>query len=460
MSEAGWHGASFRDPSGYIFEQAGDIYRAVGREFGDEYERFMASGLYADLADSGRLVSHEEVAVDSPNGFATHKVLKPERIPFVSYPWEWSFSQLKDAALLTLDVAWAALDRGMVLKDSSAFNVQFVGTRPVFIDTLSFEPYVEGEPWVAYRQFCQHFLAPLLLRAHVHPDLARLSLVNLDGVPLDVATKLLPTRVRMKPSVLMHVDAHGRAQQKYSDSAGTARQVKVSKQASYALLDSLRAAVKGVNWEPAGTEWCEYYDDHNYVDEAMRCKAETVERFLDACGPRVAWDLGANTALFSRMAAKRGAYTVAFDIDPAAVDKAYRCCKTEAPQNLLPLVMDLMNPSPSLGWNLAERDSFVSRGTPDVVLALALVHHIAIGQNVPLDRIARFMASIAPSLVIEFVPKSDSQVQRMLATRKDIFGDYSKEGFERAFGGTFDFESVIPVTGSERTLYLMRRKAS
>jgi ribosomal protein L11 methylase PrmA len=461
MPEADWHGASFRDPSGHIFtDDSGNLLRTVTLGYAEHYDALMGSGLYDDLVGSGRLVAHEELPSAELDGQTYHRLLKPALIPFISYPWEWSFSQLRDAALLTLDIAWTALDRGMVLKDASAFNVQFVGSKPVFIDTLSFEKYVDGEPWVAYRQFCQHFLAPLELRARVHPSLANLCRTNLDGVPLDLAARLLPKSSMLKPGTLLHVHAHGRAQQKYSDSEGApSANAVVSKRSLYALLDSLRSAVTGCSWNPKGTEWCDYYEDTNYSDASMDNKIELVDGFLARTEPQSVWDLGANTGRFSRLAVERGAYTVAFDIDPAAVEKAYRGCRGEKSDRLLPLVMDLMNPTPGLGWALRERDSFVDRGSPDVTLALALIHHLAIGQNVPLGRIASFLAALGPWLVIEFVPKSDSQVKRMLSSRRDIFSDYHREGFERAFSQFYETDSVEPVAGTDRVLYLLRSKS-
>jgi hypothetical protein len=346
----------------------------------------------------------------------------------------------------------------MVLKDASAFNVEFIGARPVFIDTLSFEAYAEGEPWVAYRQFCQHFLAPLELRAHVHPATGLLSRTFLDGVPLDVASAMLPKTSRLRPSAMLHIHAHGRAQQKYADAGGSAQTRSVSKQSQFALLDSLRSAVQRCGWEPKGTEWADYYDATNYRDCSMEHKTQLVGQFLDQVEPSVVWDLGANTGRFSRLAVDRGAYTVAFDVDPAAIEKAYLDCRGSAGTGMLPLVMDLMNPTPDLGWELSERDSFVGRGKPDVVLALALVHHLAIANNVPLERIARLLGSLAPWLVIEFVPKSDSQVQRMLSSRRDIFDTYDRDGFELAFEEYFRVEHVVDLDECERVVYLMRRR--
>lgn len=447
---------SFRDPCGHVFLRDGVLYRTVTGHYRDEYDALVASGLFAELAAEGLLVDHEEVDIEPPRwGDGVHRVLCPERVPFVSYPFEWSFSQLKDAALLTLELLSRALDRGFVLKDASAYNVQFVGCRPVFIDTLSFERYEEGSPWVGYRQFCQHFLAPLALMARVDVRLGRLLRTHLDGVPLDLASGLLPRRTLAEPRLAMHVHAHARVQRRYADRGGAARDLKVGRNAMLGLVDSLAGAVRAMRCRTSETEWADYYDDTNYSGEAMMAKESLVRRFAKEVEPRSAWDLGANDGRFSRLLAEAGAYTVAFDIDPGAVEKAYLEGRAGARGNILPLVMDLMDPSPSLGFRLAERESYSGRGLPDLVVALALVHHIAITNNVPLDDFATLLASLAPSAIVEFVPKSDSQVRRLLASRRDIFPSYHREGFERALGRRFRIRAAEPISGSDRVLYLL-----
>jgi ribosomal protein L11 methylase PrmA len=452
---------SFRDPSGFVFVRGDEVLRTVHRSYAEHYDALIASGLYDRLAEAGLLVTHEEIDDEELSGEGVHRVLRAERIPFVSYPYEWSFSQLKDAALLTLRVATLALEHDLILKDASAYNVQFVGYRPVLIDTLSFETYTEGEPWIGYRQFCQHFLAPLALMARVDVRMALMLRDHLDGIPLDLASALLSARTRLSPSLLAHVHMHARAQSRYADSAsegGGGRKVSVSKRSLVALLESLRGAVAKLDWEPAGTEWGDYYDATNYSASAMEEKSRVVCDFLERAKPRTVWDLGANTGRFSRIACDLGCTTVAFDIDGAAVEKGYRDAKARSDENLLPLVMDLTNPSPDLGWRLAERDSLVARGRADVVVALALIHHLAISNNVPLGDVAAFFASLADRLIVEWVPKTDSQVERLLASREDIFGDYTQDGFEAAFASVFEIEASVPVEEGGRVLYLMRRR--
>ncbi len=449
---------SFRDPSGFMFEREGVLYRQVNLVYQAEYERIIASGLARSLADDGMLIPIVEVDEEPFDPRLAYKILRPDRVPFISYPYEWSFGQLKDAALLTLEIQRRALTHSMSLKDASAFNVQFVDGRPVFIDSLSFEAYHEGSPWVAYRQFCRHFLAPLALMSGIDVRLNQLFRPCLDGVPLDLASRVLPWRSRLDPRLLIHIHLHARAERAYSGDQLPSNPRAFSRSALLGLIDSLEGTVRSLRWEPRGTEWAEYYDETNYSDAATTRKLELVGEFLDEVRPRTAWDLGANTGRYSRLAADRGASTVAFDIDPACVELHYRDVVHRKARNILPLWVDLTNPSPGLGWDHDERSSFIDRGPADLAMALALIHHLAISANLPLGRIASFLRKVSPTLIIEFVPKQDSQVRRLLVSREDIFDDYTREGFEAAFSDSFAIDRAEPIAESERTLYLMRAR--
>lgn len=454
--------ASFRDPSGFVFTRDGALLRQVGSRYRAHYDALLASGLYRELVDAELLIPHDEVSTTHALEPGAYRVLRPEPVPFISYPYEWCFGQLRDAALTVLRIQREALTRGMVLKDASAYNVQFHRGRPVLIDTLSFELYREGEPWIAYRQFCQHFLAPLLLMAHVDSRMSQLLRAHIDGVPLDLAAALLPWKTRLRPGALLHVHLHARSLKKHAHGRPGAHRGagRVSRTGMSALIDSLEAAVRGVRWEPVGTEWADYTETNRYGQTGRREKHRLVRELLGGLpgAPALVWDLGANTGEFSRRAAELGATVVAFDMDPAAVEINYRRTRREGERQILPLLMDLTNPSPALGWDHRERDSLVQRGEADVVLALALVHHLAITNNVPLPRIAGFLARLAPYLVVEFVPRSDEQVQRLLASREDVFEGYTPEGFQLAFETQFETVRAETIPGTERRLCLMRRK--
>ena len=454
--------SSFRDPSGFLFREDGVLYRQVNPIYREAYDQLMASGLHRALVDAGLLVAHEEVGPGRAGTGGAYKVLRPEPIPFISYPYEWCFSQLKRAALTTLRVQTTALRHGMTLKDASAYNIQFVGSRPVLIDTLSFEPYREGEPWVAYRQFCQHFLAPLALMARTDVRLGQLLRVHLDGIPLDLAARLLPWRTRLNPALALHIHAHAASQRRFADEAPDASTTRrrMGRSSFEGLLDSLRAATRSLQWQPKGTPWAEYQSMTHYSPEAADQKKAQVGAFLDEARPALVWDLGANVGSYSRVASDRGILTIAFDNDPAAVERSYLEAKRRKETLLLPLVMDLTNPTPGIGWDLRERTSILERGPADLVMALALIHHLVISNNVPFDHLARFLARLGRWLIIEFVPKDDPQTQKLLAWRKDIFAEYSEQAFEEAFRRFYTIRraSVLPDTG--RKLYLMERNAS
>ena len=446
--------ASFRDPSGFLFSRNGVLYRQVNRRYEKEYARFMESGLYDRLVKAGLLVPHVEAEQDSATPEA-YKIIQPEHVPFISYPYEWSFGQLKDAALATLSIQRRALKVDMSLKDASAYNIQFLRGKATLIDTLSFEMYKEGQPWVAYRQFCQHFLAPLALMAVRDVRLNQLLRVYIDGVPLDLASGLLPASTRFNFGLLTHIHLHATAQRRYSGAEVKSRAATMSRQAMTGLIDSLDSAIRKLEWKPGGTEWGNYYDITNYSDAAFEHKKELVREWSARVKPSLVWDLGANNGVFSRVAGESNAFVVSSDIDPTAVEQNYRQVKRDKAENLLPLLIDLTNPSPSIGWSNEERDSFGGRGPADMVLALALIHHLAISNNVPLLQVADFFASVGKWLVIEFVPKSDSQVQKLLVSREDIFPNYTREGFEAAFQQRFKIMEAINVRESERVLYLM-----
>lgn len=448
-------GASFRDPAGFIFKHNDTIFRQINPRGAEEYDLLMNSGLYKSLTKKGYLIEHTEVE----NTYASaYKTIQPIALPFISYPYEWSFGQLKDAALLTLYIQKAALKKGLSLKDASAYNVQFVKGKPVFIDTLSFEKYEEGKPWVAYKQFCQHFLAPLTLAAYTDIRALQLLKTYIDGIPLDLASKLLPGKTKLKFSLATHIHWHAKTQEKYADKQTNEKKGKgVSEMAMKGLLENLISAVKRLEWNPKGTEWGDYYTFTNYSEGSFDEKKKLVASYIEKVKPNEVWDLGANDGTFSSIAALEGIQTVAFDIDPIAVEKNYRRVRQDKIP-MLPLQLDLTNPSNAIGWAHNERDSLEQRGKADVVMALALVHHIAISNNVPLQKVAEYLARLGNYIVIEFVPKEDSQVKILLSTREDIFDDYHQEGFEKAFSNHFDLVEKQQVGDSVRTLYLFKTK--
>lgn len=467
--------ASFRDPAGAVFWRDGQVYRRVMEAGRRDFESARDSGLYDDLTKAGQLIPHRDVTaepgwLDVPG---TAYILAPEQLEFVSYPYEWSFSQLRDAALLTLTIQKHALEHNQILKDASAYNIQFHHGKPVLIDTLSFEPYAGQRAWQAYAQFCRHFLAPLALMAQVDVRLSELLRDHIDGVPLDLAARLLPLHRKLHPRLLLHLTLHSASQQRYAhttvkaDATPPRSQTPASGQPGMAktsllgLTDSLASTIRSLRLpRRLATEWGHYYTFTNYSDAAAQHKAEVLTKFVRAVQPATVWDMGGNDGRFSRVALAAGAPSaICFDVDPLAVEKNFRQISEHQETNLLPLLLDLTNPSPAIGWANQERQSISQRRKPGtMVLALALIHHLAISNNLPFDRIAEWLSQVGDTLVIEFVPKGDSKVSTLLATRKDIFDQYEPEAFEAAFGRWFELTDKQPLTDSGRVMYLMKAR--
>ncbi len=456
--------SSFRDPSGFLFELDGTLYRQVNQSYLQDYEHLMESGLYQSLVKEELLIPHVECDLSLASSDHAARVIRPERLAYISYPYEWSFSELKDAALLTLRVQLLALKHGMILKDASAYNVQFYRGRPVFIDTLSFERYSDG-PWLAYKQFCQHFFGPLCLCSYTDQRLSQLFRIYIDGPPLDLVSRLLPAKTWFRYSILAHIHVHARSQQRFANIAEDkesvrikARSTKVSLAQVTAITTQLEASIQKLRFNANDTEWGDYYENTNYHDAALECKKNLVREYLSFVSPApvMIQDIGANDGTFSRIAAESCANVVSQDIDHAAVEKNYLRVKKHKEKNILPLLLDLTNPSPGLGWANEERCAALTRSKCDVLMALALIHHIAISNNVPLNKIGYLFSQLCKYLIIEFVPKQDSQVKRLLTTRDDVFPDYTIEGFELAFCQYFTIERCTKVDGTERHLYLMK----
>jgi hypothetical protein len=450
--------SSFRDPSGFVFLLEGVFYRQINESYRDNYESLISSNLYQNLVDSELLISHKEVDLKNLKDPDAYKYLQPDPIAFISYPYEWSFSQLKDAALATLSIQKTALKYGMSLKDANAYNIQFHKGKPILIDTLSFEKYKEGHPWSAYQQFCRFFLGPLALMAKVDIKLNHLLKNFIEGIPLELASALLPWRTNLNPSLLMHVHLHAKYQKRYENSQSKIkRNGKFNIKSLLGMIDNLESFLKSLHLKLDLGHWAEYYSN-THSNSYTENKKELVEDFLNIVAPQTVWDLGANIGEFSRIASNKKISTISFDLDPACVEINYRQVVEKQEKNILPLLLDLNNPSPDIGWANKERMSLSSRGPADLILALAIVHHLAISNNVPFGKIAEFFNQISRSIIIEFIPRSDPMAQGLLASREDIFNNYNQGQFEKEFCRFFKIERSKSINGSERTLYLMTKR--
>lgn len=457
MNEYKIENSSFRDKSGFLFYYENEIYRKIDFTYKKQYEHLMNSKLYKELTENNLLISHNEIDnLKIKEGY--YKIIKPEKIPFISYPYEWSFSELKDAALLTLKIQKISMKYDMTLKDGSAFNIQFLNGKPIFVDTLSFEKYEEGQIWKPYKQFCQHFLAPLALMSKKDTRLNLLSKIFIDGIPIDLTAMLLPKTTFGNFGLMAHIHAHAKSQGHYEDKDVKIKERTLSKRSFEGIIQSLNSAIDKMTWKGGKTEWGNYYSDTNYTEKSFEEKKKIISTTLEQLKPKIIWDLGANTGMFSRLASSKEINTISFDIDPLAVEKNYQMATKNNDQYILPLILDLSNPSSSIGWNNDERMSLIERGPVDLVFALALIHHLAISNNVPLYKIAEFFSRISKFLIIEFVPKSDSQVKRLLLTREDVFDEYNEEKFENEFSKFFKIINSKKILDSERIIYIMENE--
>lgn len=450
------HPASFKDPAGFIFESNGKIYRQVNKVYAGSYQLLMNSGLYQQLADAGKLIAHTEINENLTGTDQYHVTLLPEQISFISYPYEWSFNQLKDAALLTLSITRDAIERGMILKDATAYNIQFHRGKPVFIDTLSFDTYDETKPWVAYRQFCETFLFPLYLEHYLKIECIPWLSHYIHGIPVHVTAKLLPWKSKWNLGVRLHVFLQNNIRVKKQIEAKPAS---FSKQKMIHLLSHLESIISNLKpGYPAITTWNNYYDETILGKDYLAAKESLVKSFTAKLPFNSVIDLGANDGYFSMLFSKEEKQVVAVDSDSSCIDRLYLQGRAAGTKNVTAIINDLSNPSAAIGFGNKERNSFSDRARADLVLALALIHHLAIGRNIPLNALAAYFAQMGPRLIIEFVPKEDEKVKQLLSTREDVFTDYSQHSFEQYFSVFYDIEQKEIIPGTHRVLYSLKRK--
>ncbi len=465
MSPAHPDPGSFRDPRSRVFLAGDTVLRAIAAGEGlADYEALEATSFYRQARDSGEIVGTERATDVDPTdlGEGWAAVLRHERIPFVSYPYEWPFEMLRDAAKLQLDLTQAALAEDLTTKDATSYNVQFLGSRPTFIDVGSFERLRAHEPWHGYRQFCQLFLYPLMFQAYKELPFQPWLRGAIDGIsPLEARAAmsrwdLLSPR---KKGTLLHVGLHARAERRY---AASDRDVKADleragfkKEVTVNQIRGLRKLVGGLEWKRSESEWSGYGEREHYSDADLAAKSAFVSRVVGARRRDTVLDLGANDGHFSRLAVEAGAaYVVALDADPLVVDTLYRSLRAEANHSILPLVMNLADPSPGSGWRGVERQPFVGRTRPDLVLALAVVHHLAISANVPLGAIVTLLAELGGEVVVELPTPADPMVEKLLRNKREgIHDDYTVQVFERELGARFDLRDREELPSGTRILY-------
>ena len=458
-------GGSFRDPDGRIFQIEGEIVRALSEEGAADWSAFEESGLLAQLVESGDVVETttaspaelEAVAAADPDG-GWVTALRHERLPFVSYPYEWTFSMLRDAALLQLRVTRGALAAGLQLKDATPYNVQWRGARPVFIDVGSFERARPGEPWLGYRQFCMLFLYPLLLESYRGIPFQPWLRGSLEGIHPAEARSLLRGRDTLKGGVFKHVALHAKLERSHADTTKDVRKelrdAGFAKELIEANLKGLEKLVKGLAAPSDPTEWSDYGTTCSYTDEDTRAKEEFVRAAVHRQPRSLVWDLGANDGRYSRIAAEGSAYTIALDVDHGVVERLYRSLAQGDERTILPLVGDIADPSPGLGWRGRERLPLAERGAPDLVLALALVHHLMISRTIPQRELVDWLADLGGELVVEFPDRDDVMVKRLLSRKREgSHPDYTRSAFEESLRARFEIVSSVELPSGTRALY-------
>lgn len=452
---------SYKDPSAFVIKKADGIHRYITEDYKDEYDQLMDSGLYENLIVKGLMISHKEELSSRVIDENIYKTLFPEQINFISYPFEWSFSQWKDMIITYISVNELALQHGMILKDATPYNFTFYNGKCILIDTSSFDNYAEGKPWFAYRQFCEEMLAPFALMYYKTPVWAKLYGTMLSGLPLSFVSKHLPAKSYLNATCLLHIHMHSKFQKGKNDTTSTINNTtnNINKEKLAYLLKNIKKNV--INWNhttSAESIWNNYYEKGIEEKAYLIDKQRVVEGWLRNIQPNTTIDLGANTGLFSFIASSHSKKVISVEFDRECVDLIYRETQKRKVANMVSIVADLVEPSPGLGWANKEKSSLLNRLHGDMVMALALIHHICITKNVPLEFIADLFSNVTSKYVIvEFIPKTDSKVQLLLSRRKDIFKNYSEENFVKAFQKHFFLLEEHQCEKSERKLFLWEK---
>ncbi|MAB48032.1 MAG: nodulation protein NoeA [Flavobacteriaceae bacterium] len=459
MKDNSSHSSSFRDPSGYVYIENNEVKRIINPIYFNQYNALSESGFFDKLFKNELLIPHQEVLNSEEK-----VIIKAEKIPFVTYPYEWSFNMYKEAALLTLKLQKYCLENGFSLKDASAFNVTFYKGKAIFIDTLSFDFYVEDTPWRAYKQFITHFFGPLVL-AHFHgADQLKLLSNFIDGIPVKMISSMLPTRTKLSPLLYSNIHLLAKLEDKHNeDYKNESKVAKLSKMGQLNIIESLYSYIKKLELKEK-SEWGNYYDKTNYSDDAFVEKSSIINSWVKQIKPKNLIDVGGNDGTFVRKLDVTIDTALVGDIDNNAVDFNYKTMKHNREKFMLPFLLDVLNPSPAIGLNNKERDAFINRikdFAPDITLALAVIHHISLTGNVPFDRSAEFFTGFSKYLIIEFPKRNDSWVQRLLNNKadfKDYFSHYNIDNFENSYTKVFDIVERKSIANSERVLYLLKRK--
>ena len=447
---------SYRDRDGFVVREGLSIYRYVNFSYAKAYDHLLQSGLYHDLVNKGLLIPHSEATMRDEESAAYYKVLVPENIEFISYPYEWSGSQWKEVMNSFLKMNAICLEYGMILKDATPFNFTFYKGRCIFFDTLSFEFYEDGQPWMAYRQFCETMLGPLSLIYFNDSEWAKLMYTQINGWPLAFTSFNLPIRSWFSSTILLHIHWHARFKQ-------TSRKVDpgsgLTKEKILILLKMIQKSIQKWKLRPKNNAWVGYYESGILSQTYFDSKIDIVSKWISDIGPEKVIDIGANNGAFSLLASKYAKNVLSVEPEHYCIEELLIQIKQQSITNIDTVIANIAQPVPGVGWNNEERLSLLQRLQCDMVFALALIHHLCIGANIPLSFVAHLLAQITSCYVlVEFIPRTDPKVIEMLANRKDIFPDYTEEQFAACFSVYFTIIKVETCASSNRKLYLWQRK--
>jgi len=453
---------SFRDPKGHVAKsQGGEVFRFITKAGDPDFANVEGSGLFARLIDDGKLIAHYRMPVENTAaGADVQTLLRHPELPMVTYPYEWCFQQMKEAALLQLDLYLDSLDFDATLSDATAFNIQFMHGRPIFIDTLSFVPYTPGQFWNGQEQFTEQFLNPLLLTAYAGVPFNDVYRGSMTGVPSELVSAVTPLLKKLSWRYFNYIHLPRQAKNRQlSSGAESVRKVegKLPKEGFQFILKQLRGWVRALKAPETPSNWVTYTQTRTYEDQSVEQKVKFVAEAVAQAEPDQLLDIGCNTGEFSFLSLAAGAkHVVGLESDHQALSSAYAQASAKC-ASFLPIYQNVTNPSPAQGWASEERDSIAGRVNADFMLALAILHHVVISGNVPLQRAVAYLTELAPRGVVEWVPKSDPMVQTLLRNREDIFADYSAAVFEQALlrNGAQIVKKQLLENG--RTLYLYDR---
>jgi len=452
---------SFRDRTARIFLHQGKIYRALSKQALEDWRRVSTLPFFQQLTVDGRIIRTEELSEQQVQQLAVPvscaAILHHQRITFITYPYEWCFSMLRRAALLHLEILTEAVRSGTILKDASPYNVQFRGSHAVFIDTGSFVAHGDSEPWIGYRQFCEMMLFPLLLQAYRRIDIQPVLRVRLDGIRAREFLRPLSWRDMLRPGVL----THGWLQSLLEQSAGSTKTDTIGALKSSGFdrkliqnnLARLTRLIQRLTWKPDLTHWTSYRQAFPHVLQDGYAKSKFVREVCQLYRRKLVWDLGCNDGHFSEIAAENADTVIAMDQDHGCVEIFYKKLAEKKNEQIVPLCVDLLNPSAALGWRGRERARLENRGLPELVLCLGLIHHLVIAGNIPLPEVVDWLASLGAEVVIEFPGKGDLMVKELLRNKPDQYDDYSFAALETALRDCgLQIRHRIDLPSGDRTL--------